>query len=57
MVTASGKWRGRNEPRYATSALLAGTSGFERSDSDELPLHPSFVFSGYTRIPLNLKPR
>lgn len=44
------------ETRIALEALLAGTASFARSDSNELPLHPSFVFNGYTRIPLHLEP-
>ena len=44
------------ETRIALEALLAGTASFARSDSNELPLHPSFVFNSYTRIPLHLEP-
>ena len=45
------------EARIALEALLAQTSSFARTDDEELPLHPSYVFSGFTKIPLELAPR
>lgn len=45
------------EARIALEALLEHTSGFARTDDAELPLHPSFIFYGFTSIPLELKPR
>jgi cytochrome P450 len=45
------------EARIALEALLGHTSSFARTDDAELPLHPSFIFYGFTSIPLELKPR
>ena len=45
------------EARIALEALLEQTSSFARTDDAELPLHPSFIFYGFTSIPLELKPR
>jgi cytochrome P450 len=47
----------RLEARVALEALLARTASFERIDSAPLPLHPSPVFKGVTRLPLRLEPR
>lgn len=47
------------EARIALEALLERTSRFARPHETrdaELPLHPSFVFYGFTSIPLELKP-
>jgi cytochrome P450 len=45
----------RLEARVALEALLRRTKSFERTDSDLLPLHPSIVFRGVTRLPLRLR--
>jgi cytochrome P450 len=44
----------RLETQVALETLLRRTRSFERADSDPLPLHPSIVFRGFTRIPLHL---
>jgi cytochrome P450 len=44
----------RLEAGVALDALLAHTSSFERVDDEELPLHPSPVFLGYSKLPLRL---
>ena len=46
----------RLEARVAIGALLEATRSFERSDDEPLPLHPSPVFRGVTRLPLRLHP-
>jgi cytochrome P450 len=46
----------RLEARVALQALIARTRSFERLDGDPLPLHPSIVFRGVTRLPLRLVP-
>jgi cytochrome P450 len=46
----------RMEALVALRTLLARTKGFERTDEDLLPLHPSIVFRGVTRLPLRLYP-
>jgi cytochrome P450 len=46
----------RLEARVAIGALLARTRRFERSGSEELPLHPSPVFRAVTKLPLRLIP-
>src|SRR5690606_3058593 len=46
----------RLEARVAIEALLARTRRFERSDDAPLPLHPSPVFRGVTRLPVRLVP-
>jgi cytochrome P450 len=46
----------RLEARVALDALLQRTRSFERVGNDPLPLHPSIVFRGVTRLPLRLKP-
>lgn len=47
----------RLEAEVALAALLDGTRAFERTDAAPLPLHPSIVFRGVTRLPLRLHPR
>jgi cytochrome P450 len=44
----------RLEARIVTDVLLARTTAFERSTDEQLPLHPSIVFRGVTRLPLRL---
>jgi len=46
----------RLEARVALEALLAGTRAFERGDAEPLPLHPSPVFRGVTRLGVRLFP-
>jgi cytochrome P450 len=46
----------RLEAGVALDALLASTTSFERTDDEELPLHPSPVFLGYSKLPLRLTP-
>lgn len=46
----------RLEARVALRALLSRTRSFERTDDERLPLHPSLVFRGVTRLPLRLHP-
>ncbi len=46
----------RLEAQVAVAALLARTRAFERTDDEPLPLHPSIVFRGVTRLPLRLHP-
>ncbi len=46
----------RLEGQVALRALLGRTRDFERTDDDPLPLHPSIVFRGFTRLPLRLVP-
>jgi cytochrome P450 len=46
----------RLEASVALETLLARCGNFERTDAEELPLHASPVFLGYTRIPMRLKP-
>ena len=45
----------RLEAQVAIGALLERTASFERTDADELPLHPSPVFRGFSSIPLRLR--
>ncbi len=47
----------RLEAQVALAALLDRTRAFERVDDAPLPLHPSIVFRGVTRLPLRLHPR
>jgi cytochrome P450 len=47
----------RLETQVALEALLDRTRAFERVDDAPLPLHPSIVFRGVTRLPLRLHPR
>ncbi len=44
----------RLEGRVALEALLARTSRIERAFSGDLPLHPSPVFRGVTKLPVRL---
>lgn len=46
----------RLEAQVALRALLSATSSFERADHEELPLHPSPVFRGFSKIPVRLEP-
>ncbi len=46
----------RLEAQVALEALLNRTRAFERTDDAPLPLHPSIVFRGVTRLPLRLVP-
>ena len=46
----------RLEAEVAISCLLARTRSFERTDDDELPLHPSPVFKAVSKLPLRLRP-
>jgi len=46
----------RLEAEVALTALLEGTRGFERTDDEPLPLHPSPVFRGVTKLPVRLDP-
>jgi len=45
----------RLEAQIALRVLLERTRGFALSSSDPLPLHKSFVFRGFTSIPMNLE--
>jgi cytochrome P450 len=47
----------RLEAEVALGALLDRTRAFERTDAAPLPLHPSIVFRGVTRLPVRLHPR
>jgi cytochrome P450 len=47
----------RLEASVALEVLLARTARFERTDRDELPLHPSPVFKAVTKLPLRLAPK
>ena len=47
----------RLEARVALGTLLGRTRSMERRDDDALPLHPSPVFRGVTRLPMRLEPR
>ncbi|HVO25973.1 MAG TPA: cytochrome P450 [Candidatus Margulisiibacteriota bacterium] len=44
----------RLEAQVALAALLTRTRSFERLDASLLPIHPSIVFRGVTRLPLHL---
>ncbi len=44
----------RLEAQVALRTLLARTRSFERTDDEPLPLHPSIVFRGVTKLPLRL---
>jgi cytochrome P450 len=46
----------RMEALVSLRTLLARTKSFERTDEELLPLHPSIVFRGVTRLPLRLYP-
>lgn len=45
----------RLEAQVALRTLLQRTRRFRRTDADRLPLHPSFIFRGFTRIPVELE--
>ncbi|MFQ5665407.1 MAG: cytochrome P450 [Candidatus Binatia bacterium] len=45
----------RLEAQVAVRVLLHRTRSFCRTDDDALPLHPSFIFRGFTRIPVALE--
>jgi cytochrome P450 len=45
----------RLEARVALGALLDHTRSFRRLDEEPLPLHPSIVFRGVTKLPLKLE--
>jgi cytochrome P450 len=45
----------RREAQIAIGTLLARTRSFARSDDAPLPIHPSIVFRGVTRLPLRLE--
>jgi len=44
----------RLEAQVALRVLLQRTKGFQRTDNEPLPLHPSFIFRGVTRLPMEL---
>ncbi len=44
------------EAETALRVLLARTRSFRRADDAPLPLHPSIVFRGVTRLPMALEP-
>jgi len=46
----------RLEASVALGTLLERTRSFERTDDEELPLHPSPVFRDVTKLPLRLEP-
>jgi cytochrome P450 len=46
----------RVEAQVAIRTLLGQTRAFERVDDAPLPLHPSIVFRGVTRLPVRLTP-
>jgi len=45
----------RLEAQVAIRVLLQRTTRFQRTDNAPLPLHPSFIFRGFTRIPVELQ--
>jgi cytochrome P450 len=45
----------RMEAQVAIRVLLERTTRFQRTDDERLPLHPSFIFRGFTRIPVELE--
>ena len=45
----------RMEAQVAIRVLLQRTERLQRTDDDRLPLHPSFIFRGFTRIPVELE--
>jgi cytochrome P450 len=45
----------RLEAQVAIRVLLQRTTRFQRTDDERLPLHPSFIFRGFTRIPVELE--
>ncbi len=44
----------RLEAQVALRVLLQRTRDFHRTDDEPLPLHPSFIFRSFTRIPVEL---
>jgi cytochrome P450 len=46
----------RLEASVAIRALLEHTKSFERTDDEELPLHPSPVFKAFSKLPVRLTP-
>jgi cytochrome P450 len=46
----------RLEAQIALETLLAKTRHIERTDEEDLPLHPSPVFRSASRIPVRLDP-
>ena len=47
----------RLEAQIALRVLLERTRSFELATSEPLPLHKSFVFRGFTSIPMKLEPK
>ena len=45
----------RLEAQVAIRVLLQRTRRMQRTDDERLPLHPSFIFRGFTRIPVELE--
>jgi cytochrome P450 len=45
----------RLEAQVAIGVLVRRTTRFQRTDDEPLPLHPSFIFRGFTRIPVQLE--
>lgn len=45
----------RMEAQVAIRVLLQRTTHFRRTDDERLPLHSSFIFRGFTRIPVELE--
>ena len=45
----------RLEAQVAIRVLLERTRRLQRTDAERLPLHPSFIFRGYTSIPVELE--
>jgi cytochrome P450 len=45
----------RMEAQVAIRVLLQRTTRFQRTDDERLPLHSSFIFRGFTRIPVELE--
>ncbi len=46
----------RLEAQIAIATLLSRTRSFARTDDAPLPLHPSIVFRGVTKLPVRLEP-
>jgi cytochrome P450 len=45
----------RLEAQVAIRVLLQRTTRFQRTGDERLPLHPSFIFRGFTHIPVELE--
>jgi cytochrome P450 len=45
----------RLEAQVAIGTLVRRTTDFHRADDEPLPLHPSFIFRSFTRIPVELE--